>query len=402
MISTFLFDDDALHTRFWTNLLHNAVFFTGISFVILFAYSAFISAYAGWFVNFKRVFEAYYLFLPVGLVFLLIIIAGLWTHQHHLYHWADESLLDPNSPNYDVIVAGKSSFINKYWYTFGTIIFVGIWIFIANKLRSLSLDEDANGTADYAQYKKTKLYAAIFLFFGAFSSAALIWQWIMSIDVHWYSTMFAWYSSASFLVAALALIIATLIYLKSKGYYTSVLPDHFHDLGKYIFGFSIFWAYLWFDQFMLIWYANVGEETVYFMERFNNYSTLFYANLAINFFLPFFVLMRNSVKRKAGIMMFIAIFLFFGHWLDFFLMIKPGARITAEEALAHGGHGAHEAAHHASNFLMGFTIPGLLEIGTFIGFLGLFLYLGFSQLAKASLEPKNDPYLQEALHHEVI
>jgi len=240
------------------------------------------------------------------------------------------------------------------------------------------------------------------MFFGAFSSAAMIWQWIMSIDVHWYSTMFAWYATASWLVAALALTIGTLIYLKSKGYYTSVLPDHFHDLGKYIFGFSIFWTYLWFDQFMLIWYANNGEETVYFQHRFEHYSLLFYANLAINFVLPFLILMRNSVKRKAGIMMFAAIILFFGHWLDFFLMIKPGAYITAQEALAHGGHG--DAGHGAAEagFALGNHFPGLLEVGTFLGFLGLFLYLGFNQLSKASLEPKNDPYLGEALHHEVI
>jgi len=216
----------------------------------------------------------------------------------------------------------------------------------------------------------------------------MIWQWIMSIDVHWYSTMFAWYSTASWLVAALALTIA------SKGYYVSVVPDHFHDLGKYIFGFSIFWTYLWFDQFMLIWYANNGEETVYFQHRFDHYSVLFYANLAINFVLPFLILMRNSVKRKAGIMMFAAIILFFGHWLDFFLMIKPGAYLTAQEALAHGaGHG--DAAHAAveTGFALGNHFPGLLEVGTFMGFLGLFLFLGFRQLAKASLEPKNDPYI---------
>ena len=368
---------------------------------MLFIYAAFTSAYAGWFVNFKRVFEAYSQFIIVGLGLLMVVIAGLWMHAHHLYHWADESLVDPNSPNFDPVIAGKSGFINKNWYTFGTIIIVGTWAFFAKKLRDFSLDEDVNGGTDYAQYKKTKKYAAIFMFFGAFSSAAMIWQWVMSIDAHWYSTMFAWYSTASFLVAALALTIATLIYLKSKGYYESVLPDHFHDLGKYIFGFSVFWTYLWFDQYMLIWYANNGEETVYFQERMNNYSVLFYGNLLINFVLPFFVLMRNDVKRKAGIMMFAAIMLFFGHWLDFFLMIKPGARLTAEEALAHGSHAA-DAAHHGSNFLMGFTIPGLLEIGTFLGFLGLFLYLGFLQLSKASLEPKNDPYLGEALHHEVI
>jgi len=273
MAATFLFDDDALHTRFWTNFLHNTVFFTGIAFVILFFYCASTLAYAGWFVNFKRVFEAYSLYLPVGLGFLLVIIAGIWGHFHHLYHWTDPSLLEVGGPNYDKVVAGKSGFINKNWYTFGTLITVGIWSFCAFKLRSLSLDEDNNPNADHSQYVQFKKYAAFFMFFGAFSSAAMIWQWIMSIDVHWYSTMFAWYATASWLVSALALTIATLIYLKSKGYYVSVLPDHFHDLGKYIFGFSVFWTYLWFDQFMLIWYANNGEETIYFQHRFDHYSS---------------------------------------------------------------------------------------------------------------------------------
>jgi len=124
MASTFLFDDDALHTRFWTNFLHNTVFFTGIAFVILFFYCASTLAYAGWFVNFKRVFEAYSLFMPIGLGLLMVIIAGIWGHLHHLYHWTDPSLIEVGGPNYDKVVAGKSGFINKNWYTFGTIITV--------------------------------------------------------------------------------------------------------------------------------------------------------------------------------------------------------------------------------------------------------------------------------------
>ncbi len=401
MAATFLFDDDALHTRFWTNFLHNTVFFTGIAFISLFVYSAFTIAYAGWFVNFKRIWEAYSQFLIVGLGFMLVIIAGIWMHWHHLYHWAAEGITDPNSANYDKIIAGKSGFINKNWYTFGTIIIVGIWYFFAQKLRSLSVSEDSGSSADYGQYRTAKKYAAVFMFFGAFSSAAMIWQWVMSIDAHWYSTMFAWYSTASLFVAALALTIMTLIYLKSKGYYESVTEDHFHDLGKYLFAFSIFWTYLWFDQYMLIWYANNGEETVYFQLRRNEYPVLFYGNLIINFVLPFFILMRNSVKRKFGIMMFTSMLLLFGHWLDFFLMIKPGALHTAHDALATHGQNMADAAHHSS-ILMGFTIPGLLEIGTFLGFLGVFMYLTFNQLTKAKLEPENDPYYAESLHHEVV
>jgi hypothetical protein len=190
-----------------------------------------------------------------------------------------------------------------------------------------------------------------------------------------------------------------------------VTNDHFHDLGKYMFAFSIFWTYLWFSQYMLIWYGNVGEETVYFQERFQNYPALFYINLLLNFILPFFVLMRNDTKRKAGTMIFASVIVFFGHWLDYFLMIKPGVRITTHEALAHhahdhGGEHAAEAAHstaeHVSGFLAGFSMPGLLELGTMLGFLGLFIYFVFNQLTKASLVPSRDPYIQESVHHETL
>jgi len=183
-----------------------------------------------------------------------------------------------------------------------------------------------------------------------------------------------------------------------------------HDLGKYLFAISIFWTYLWFSQFMLIWYANIGEETIYFKERYNNYSALFFLNLGINFLVPFLVLMRNDTKRKFGSLIFVSIVVLLSHWLDYFLMIKPGALINFNHSQGHGegqiesgihgtmGHGTE----HVSNFVSGFTIPGLLEIGTFIGFLGLFMYVALQVMTKSALVPKNDPYLDESMHHHVI
>lgn len=194
-----------------------------------------------------------------------------------------------------------------------------------------------------------------------------------------------------------------LIYLKTKGYFVEVTKEHLHDLAKYMFAFSVFWTYCWFSQYMLIWYSNVGEETIYFRERLDNYGILFYGNLVINFVLPFLILMRNTTKRRYGTLLFTSAIVFFGHWFDYFYMIKPGTLITAQELVGggHGGEAHHDAAHHASNFVDGFTIPGLLEVGVMIGFLGFFLYFVFSRLTQASLLPKNDPYLGETLHHEV-
>lgn len=386
------------HTRFWTNYLHNTVFFTGIAFMSLFILSAFTTAWAGWYVNMKRVWEAFSSFMIPGLVLLLVVIIGIWGHFHHLYHWTDAEDVAK-----DPILAGKSSFLNKNWYTFGTLIIVGLWIFFYQRIRSLSVAEDKEGRGlndGFKHHKKIRIWSAAFLPIAGFSSAAVIWQWIMSIDAHWYSTLFAWYTGASWFVAAMALTIMLMIYLKGKGYFTNITADHFHDLGKFLFGFSIFWTYLWFSQFMLIWYGNVGEETVYFQERMKHYPFLFYANLGLNFVLPFFVLMRNDTKRKYGTMFTASLLVFIGHWLDFFLMIKPGARHTALEAAHHAGEHVDEAGH-SIGFAMGFTIPGLLEFGIMLGFLAGFLYMVFTTLSKAKLAPVNDPYIEEAGHHHV-
>lgn len=397
--------DDAHHTRFWTNFLHNSVFFTMVSAMALFFIAACVTAYAGWHTAFKRVWEAYSMFLFVGLGLLLVVAAGVFLHWHHLYHWADEAAVET-----DTIMKGKSSFLNKNWYLWGTIIFVGLWAFFAQRIRTLSLSEDQAGDTSFSQHKSMRVYAAVLLPIFGFSSAAMIWQWVMSVDAHWYSTLFAWYSTASAFVSMIAITILTLIYLKSNGYYENVTQHHIHDLGKFLFAISVFWTYLWFSQFMLIWYANIGEETIYFKERYNNYPILFFANLGINFLVPFLILMRNDTKRKVGSVSFVAIIVLLGHWVDYFLMIKPGALITASHAAAGADHGAaahgaeagHHAAEHASTFVEGFTIPGLLELGTFVGFFGLFMFVSLTVLAKAALTPKNDPYLEESVHHHVV
>jgi hypothetical protein len=398
MLLTFFVADDVLHSRFWSNFLHNSVFFTGIAFISLFIISAFTTAWAGWYTQIKRIWEAYSLFMIPGLLLMLVIIAGIWLHGHHLYHWTDAAALEE-----DEILAHKSSFLNPVWYTLGSLIIVGIWIFFAKRMRSLSIDEDQSGDNSYQHHKKYRIWSAAFLPVAGFSSAAIVWLWVMSVDAHWYSTLFAWYTAVSWFVAAMALTIITVSFLKSLGHLEGITGEHLHDLGKFLFAFSIFWTYLWFSQFMLIWYGNVGEETVYFQERQENYPVLFYGNLFINFVLPFFVLMRNDTKRKYGTLIFVSILVFFGHWWDFFQMIKPGVLHTTHEALSHLStavdHGGGD--HHGSSAVAGFTLPGLLEIGTMLGFLAGFIYVVFNHLSKASLVPKNDPYLAESVHHHV-
>ncbi len=381
------------HMLFWSTFLQNAVYFLGMAFVAMFGYCAFITAYGGWFSGIKRLWEAIALWMGPGLIMMVILIAGVWMHLHHLYHWNAEGVATVGHDHYDEIIAGKSAFLNKYWYTFATLICVGVWYAITLKIRSISVAEDSAEVGDYSFHGKARWWMALFLPFGAFTSAILIWQWLMSVDAHWYSTMYAWNTTASFFVGLLSFTVLILIYLKSRGYYPNVTENHMHDIGKYLFGFSVFWAYTWFSQYMLIWYSNNGEETIYFVTRRDQYPILFYGNLIINFALPFLILIRNSSKRKFGTIGLVAFLTFFGHWFDIFQMVKPGALINVV--------GTQEAATELGA-VTGYYLPTLLDLGAFLGFTAMFIYFVFSKLSQASLVPEKDPYYGESVTHHVI
>jgi hypothetical protein len=333
--------EPTLHTRFWTNLLQNSAFFTLISFTAIFATAATLTMYAGWHVAFKRVWEAMGMFLPVGLAGIAIVGVGSMMHLHHIYHWADAVEVAK-----DKILNGKKGFLNFGFYFASIFVFGGAWYFFMRKFRELSLaqDNDSDQT-EYPFYQNVKVWAAVFLPIAGFTSAAAIWLWLMSIDAHWYSTMFAWYTTASAWVSCLAITILMLIYLKSKGHFVWVTDNHMHDLGKLAFAFSVFWTYLWFSQYMLIWYANIGEETIYFHQRMGEFPVLFYGNLVLNFVLPFLILIRNDNKRKFGTMAFASILIFVGHWWDFFQIVKIG---PYKSILDHHAAGAHGAAEHGA------------------------------------------------------
>ncbi len=429
------------HMRFWTNYLHNSVFFVGISFAAVLFLSTHIMAWGGWQTIFKRIPEAMMSFLGIGaILFLILGIAVMMgaPGTEYLYLWNDKTVLDPAGEHFDELVFHKSAFVNPTAYLL-TVVIILIWSFFAYMLRKVSVKQDTTphkvtvGSSVPELTKKSRIYAAAFLPVAGFSSAFCIWQWVMSVDVHWYSTLFAWYATVSMWVAMVAMAYMIILYLRSKGHLKMFTDEHTHDLGKYIFGFSVFWAYLWFSQFMLIWYSNNGEETQYFYLRLEQFKPLFFGNLIINFVLPFFILMMNSSKRTLGTLAFTAGLVFFGHWLDFYQMIKPGVWHNYEHTMhqldTHHGHDDHattthltdnshaatateddhgnkssadtkEEAHFVSETTMGVHIPGLLDVGTMLGFLGLFLFVTFTSLTKVSLYPLNDPYLQESEHHD--
>ena len=220
--------------------------------------------------------------------------------------------------------------------------------------------------------------SATFLVFFAVSSSVAAWDWVMSIDTHWFSTMFGWYVFASWWVAGLALITYIVVLLRDNGYLSFVNTSVLHDLGKFVFAFSIFWTYIWFSQFLLIYYANIPEETIYFVERLasDKYAPVFFVNILINFCFPFLVLMTRAAKRHERFLKIVCPIVIFGHWMDFYLMITPGT-------LKDNGW------------------FGLLEIGMLMVFASLFVFVALSNLAKAPLVAKNHPMLEESVHHNI-
>lgn len=366
------------HNRVWANLLANSYYFIGMSLAGIFMAAAHQIGYGGWHTQIKRVMESAGAFIPVaGAVALLVIIAGK-LHWHHLYHWMDESLYDPASPHYDKILSGKKSYLNFPFFTFRIAAYIILWSLLAYALRRVSVKEDETGGLNY--YKRNKLLAAVFLVIFAVTSSTAAWDFIMTIDPHWYSTLFGWYNFASCTVAGIALLTLVVIFLKSNGYLQKVNEEHYHNLGMFMFGFSVFWTYLWFSQYMLQWYANLPEETIYFYKRIRESTFLhviFLANVLINFFFPFLFLMKRAAKRNPRKLMAACIVLILGHWLDYYLMVMPG------------GAGEHAGL-------------GLPEVLILLGFAGAYFYVVLHTLTKASLIPVNNPFLKESIQHRTL
>ena len=374
------------HAFHWTQRLYvdlwiNNVYFIGLAIIGIFFFAVQYAAQAGWSSSLIRIPLAFGSWLPYALVILLAVfyLSNFSTHWH-LFHWLDHSLYDktltngsPN-PNYDPIIADKESYLNLPFYIIRLFGIFLVWMAFFFYMRKINFREDIEGGVMH--YRRLISLSAIFIIFFALSSAVAAWDWIMSIDTHWFSTIFGWYVFASWFAAGLSAITLFVILLKENGYLPMITADHIHDLGKYVFAFSIFWTYIWFSQYLLIYYANIPEESIYFVERLKNdlYTPVFFLNILLNFFFPFLVLMTRDAKRHGVFLKIVCIVVLFGHWLDFYLMVTPG---TLQE---NGGF-------------------GFIEIGTILVFMAAFLFVVLNGLTKSALVPKNHPMLQESLHH---
>ncbi|SEJ17720.1 hypothetical protein SAMN05192553_102776 [Cyclobacterium xiamenense] len=367
--------------RLFANIWINNVYFTGIAIIGVFFFAIQYAAQAGWSTALLRIMISFGYWLPIAAVLML---ATFFVANHDLFHWTHSYVFDKADPAYDRIIDGKGNFF--YWpmekgtfpifYIVRMVVFFGFWVFFFNKLKSLSYEEDLQGGTSY--WYTIRKWSAIFLVFFAVSSSISAWDWVMSIDTHWFSTLFGWYVFASWFVAGLSAITLVTIFLKDQGYLEMVNQNHIHDLGKFVFAFSIFWTYIWFSQFLLIYYANIPEESVYFIERLSSdvYGPYIFVNIVLNFVLPFLVLMTRDAKRHNIFLKLVCTLIILGHWIDFFLMVQPGT-------LGHNGG------------------VGLMELGMLLVYGSAFAFVALSNLSKHNLIAKNHPMLEESYHHHI-
>ncbi|MEN8224733.1 MAG: quinol:cytochrome C oxidoreductase [Bacteroidota bacterium] len=348
----------------WANYLMNNYYFLTLGIGVTFFGALQYIANTGWSAGFNRIYQAVGNIIPV---IAILMIPILFLGMQDLYHWAHEGVAD-----HDPLIAHKAPFLNMPFFVLRYIFYFLVWILLTQMIRRFSLKEDKLGGMKY--FKKMEFYSKVYIFALALTFSLATFDWIMSIDVHWFSTIFAIRNFAMAFYHGTVVLTVILIILSKLGYIPWFSKAHLGDLTKFIFVLSIIWTYMWLSQYILIWYANIPEETVYYLPRTKGeFQILFWGEFVLNWLVPFVLLLSTKIARNQNAVLVIAIILIIGQWIDLYQQIIVGT------------YGALQI--------------GLIEIGSFLGFLGLFALVVAYSLSKAPLLQKNHPYLEESMKH---
>jgi hypothetical protein len=352
--------------RAWANMLLNNVYFVSLSVGALLFVAIQRVTHSGWSAGFIRVPEAMAGFLPVAAVLFLVMILG----ANSLYQWSQAETV-----SHDPLLMHKAPYLNLPFWIGRMVVYFALWILMYYIIRRLSVKEDHVGGMEIFKTLEHRSRITIFIVLITFIFAII--DWIMSIDAHWYSTIFAVKDFVAAFHHAAIVITFIVLLMNQKGYFPFLNKSHLGDFSRYIFMLCIIWGYFWFAQFMLIWYGNIPEETAYFLPRAQGegWRFFFFANIAVNWFLPFVLLMPKATSRNRTILKIVIPFLIAGQFIDLYVQIFPGT--------------------------VGEQVLGFQEIGTFIGFAGLFMLVTGWVLSRAGLYPVNHPYLEECKAHHI-
>jgi hypothetical protein len=347
--------------RTWASLLLVSYIALGFGLAGLCFVAIHYASGASWSVAIRRVGEAMAGTLPFSSVLLAVVLVA----RPQLYPWTGARNLSAGF---------KLFWLDRPFFLIRALVYVVVWMAFAAAISRNSRQQDLDGDPRWTR-ANARLSAAFFAPFAITFALASV-DWIMSLEPEWYSTIFGVYNFAGLFVSGLAAIIVVGLWLERRGPLRDVLSeDHLHDLGKLLFGFSSFWMYIWFSQYMLIWYTNIPEETAYFVKRTHGaWLWLFFANIVLNWVVPFAVLLRRDAKRQRRILGWVAVTMLVGRWVDVYLMIFPPV--------------VGEAPH-----------IGLWEIGVTAAGLGAFGLVLALVLRGAPAVPVADPQLAESLHY---
>ena len=362
---TFLIGLKLDSTRTWVSFLMNHFYFLSLALGGIFFASIQWLTGAMWSAPIRRLSESLASYLPVVLVTFLVLYFGI----SDLYIWSHESHVKG-----DLILEGKSGYLSVGFFMVRNALAILIWIGFARKMIGHSLKQDQ--TRDYALTEKNRVLSPLFLILFGVLFTMGSFDLIMSLDPHWFSTIFGIYCFAGLFYSTLATLCLMTLYLKSKGKLEGIVNDnHIHDVGKFMFAFTVFWAYIGFSQFMLIWYANLPEETGYYITRFAAGWFKVSAFLLLGkFVLPFALLLPRDAKRNPKILTYVGVFMLIAQWIDMMWMVQP-------------------------EFYKDGPVFGLTEIGVTLGFLGVFGLCVSRFLAKNNIVAIGDPRLEESVFH---
>lgn len=346
--------------RVWMNLLLVSYYFVGLALAgVLFVAFQYVTG-ASWSISLRRIPEAFASLVPIasaGIVAVLLF-------RPSVYSWVS----DPE------LLGFRKIWLSLAFFRGRAVFYIAVWTLFAFLLLHSSRRQDSDGDARHS--RSNARVSALFLVFFAITFWLASYDWIMSLQPEWYSTIFGMYNFAGLFSSGLAAIALVLVYLREHSSLRHVInQDHLRDVGKLLFAISTFWMYLWFSQYMLIWYANIPEETTYYVQRLHGlWTPLFLLNVFLNWVVPFFALMPKVNKGRPGFLARVAIVVLLGRWLDLYLMIAPPfARL-------------------------GPTV-GLWEVGAVALMTGVAGLTLFSALRSAPLVPVRDPGLSESLHY---
>jgi hypothetical protein len=357
-----------------TELYISIFYFTSISLGTLFFLAIQNVSKSGWSVIIHPIMEEISSFIPYGVGMILIILILNTIDVVHIFSWMNYNLHKPLSLEKDKILVSKRLFLNVPFFLIRSLIYVLGCSFFYLNIKKISCTLYKSYSLN--DYKRLYSRSIIFVIFFSIISIFMIWDWIMSLNPHWFSTLFSWYVLSGFIVTGTSAITIASIYLNKKGYFPLFSKSHLHDLSKYLFASSLLWTYLWFSQFFLYWYGNIPEEVIYFIKREKIYNSIHFWMLIPNFFIPFFGLMSSKSKSNYKIVFSISLLLLIGHYIDIYNLIAPDI-------------------HKKVKFCIFEMIGTILIIG------GFFIYILFINFNKRNLNSsEGNPFFQESKNYK--